>query len=54
MAAEWGAMPADTKRTVVENNLWRWNVAMGVLHFVQGIIVLVASQILPNAKKFRE
>ena len=33
--------------------LWRWNLACGVLHLVQGIIVVSLSQTVGNIKAFR-
>jgi hypothetical protein len=51
--AAWGATPSsDSKRAAVETSLWRWNLAMGILHLVQGIAVLAGSQVLANAKAF--
>ena len=47
-----GTSEPEGKRAVIEKNLWRWNLAMGMLHLIQGIIVLAASQSLPNAKKY--
>jgi hypothetical protein len=43
----------EAKRAVVEKQLWTWNVAMGVLHLVQAIIVLAASQSVGNLKAFK-
>lgn len=43
----------EAKREVIEKSLWRWNVAMGILHLVQAIIVLAGSQTAANAKNFR-
>ena len=44
---------SEAKRTVVEKQLWTWNLSMGILHLVQAIIVLAASQTVGNLKAFK-
>jgi hypothetical protein len=46
------ASSSDGKREATERNLWRWNLSMGILHLVQAVIVLAASQSLTNAKAY--
>jgi hypothetical protein len=48
--AAWGS--TDVKRAAVETSLWRWNLAMGILHLVQGIAVLAGSLVLARPKAF--
>lgn len=47
-------VPADPegKRAAVEASLWKWNVWMGILHLIQGILVLAISLSQKNAKNF--
>ena len=42
----------STKRVKAEDALWRWNVAMALLHGVQGAAALAAAQ-FGNANKFK-
>jgi len=37
----------------VESSLWRYNLACGVLHFVQGLIALIMSLVLEKNKAFK-
>ena len=59
MSTEWAATATTADKPAVPalerelTTLWRWNLGCGLLHLVQGIGVLVASQVASNVKNFK-